>query len=152
MKAIAAIFLTVSLITGSVGTKDSFRKFYRHHKHEAGVMNFSVPAFVFKLASQGQDEEVKMIAKSTHKVRFLIKEENGEGLYKQIDKYLTTDVYKPLLHIKDGDSFVKIVAKASSNEIKEIIIAVNDKESFVAIQLKGDYTLDMIADMTKLVN
>ena len=152
MKAIIALFLTASLFTGSVEKKDGFRKFYRQYKHETGVINFAVPSFIFKIAANGQDEEVKMIAKSTNKVRLMIKEDDGDDLYLQLDKYLTADIYKPLLHVKDGSSYVKIVAKVKDNELNEIIIAVNDEDSFVAIQLKGDYTVDMIAEMAEMID
>lgn len=145
-------FLLVAGITISTQAKDKdFISFYRTYKHQSGMINFTLPAFILNIATIGQDEEVKDVLKSTSRIRLMVKEENSEYLYQAIDNYLNKDKYKNLLHVRDGSTYVKIAAQIKDDQIKEIILVVNDEETFVAIQLKGNYTFEQIRELANQI-
>ncbi len=125
-----------------------FISFYRKYKHDSGTLNFAIPAFAINIAARGQEDEIRNLVRSTRSVRLMVKEESSKELYTAVEQYLSPNIYKNLMHIRDGNCYVKICAKLTDDKIKELIIVVNDSESFLAIQLKGNYTFGQIRDLT----
>ncbi|MBN1117561.1 MAG: DUF4252 domain-containing protein [Bacteroidales bacterium] len=140
MKRIISLLIAVTiLIPCFAGTPDNFRQFYRKYKSDKGVINFTVPGFVVKLATIKQDEETKEILSNISSVKLFIKEENTQNLFNAANQAISNSSYKALLVVKDGSSNVKIAAKMDGDQIKQFIILVEDEESFVAIQVRGKF-------------
>lgn len=143
--------LTILLVVVSLYGKgpNDFRKFYRQHKHDKGVMNIWLPSFVIKAASLSQDPYVKKFAHSTSKLRIMIKEDNAEGLFDKLNSSLSKEDYKDLIYIKDGSEDVRIVARMKNQTMKEILIIVNDNNSLVAVQLIGNYHINDLKELAR---
>lgn len=151
MKTILIFILAATTLNSCQSRDKDFISFYRKYKHDSGMLNFTIPAFVINIAVRGQEDEIRELAKSTTSIRVMIKDESPKELYSTVDQYLGPNIYKNLMHIGDGNCYVKIAAKVTDNKIKELVIVVNDSESFVAAQLKGNYTFEQIQDLTHFI-
>lgn len=152
MKTFLSIALTVGIFISCQAREKNFKQFYRHYKHESGMINFMLPSFILNLAVIGQEEEIQELAQAASGIRVLIQEEYQDGLHKKIDSYLPASSYKTLMYVKDGSEFVNITAKIENNLIREIVMVVIDEESFVAIQLSGRFSYDMLQNLIEHYN
>lgn len=148
-KVISTLTILLMLVSLYGKAPNDFKKFYRQHKHDKGVMNIWLPSFVIKAASFSQDSYVKKFAHSTSKLRIMIKEENAEGLFDKLNSSLSNADYKDLIYVKDGAEDVRIVARIKNKAMKEILIIVNDNDSLVAVQLIGNYHINDLKELAR---
>lgn len=149
MKPLLILLITAGLFTSCSVHEKSYSSFYKLHKNEKGVINFSIPPLLTRLVVPNEEKGLDKFLKETSRLRVLICDEAGDKLANEISSFIDESEYHDLIYIKDGHEIVRIAAKIKNNKITEILIVVNDDQSLVSLQMEGNYSKETIKEMLK---
>lgn len=167
------IHLILSLVFFSLTFNTSFaqtpvlNKFYNQHKNQKGVMNFTLPSWLFRLGGGlankyvEDDPEAKAALKLMKKVkngRFLIVEDAEEPIPaksfdKMVKKLKKRNRFNDLLMVKTGETRVNFMIREGRRGklIKNLLILVSEGDTFVMASLKTKLKYEQIIEFVNEV-
>lgn len=152
MKKIFIFLFAITLFSACSNDPAVDAAFTKYSSHN-GIISITVPGFVIKAATAfgDLDPEEKQLLRNVDKVKVLAIEDDYR--YKEVDFHkefahmIKDDSYTELLSVNDKNEHVRIFAKMQDKErIKDLIVLVGGDDSAL-VYIKGDFTMDEIANV-----
>jgi hypothetical protein len=142
------LFALLPILLSSCGSTKTINEFYRKHKKEEGVSNFSLPGWLVWIGTgmayhSVRDKEVRRglkLAKKVKSLQFL----QSEGEYSipkaEIQEFvstLRTQAFEDLLFIRDGQTNVNVMVRDTEKKLKNILIFVEEEDEFTFFSMRS---------------
>ncbi|MCF8302034.1 MAG: DUF4252 domain-containing protein [Bacteroidales bacterium] len=153
MKKLLVIVLLAVFSTTAFAHDPTFEKVYDKYKSYDGVVNFTVPGFIVRMALWFDDfePEVEDFIRHIDKVKLIVVE--NDHLNARINfcreysnALVETEMVEWLEVREDGEEVNIMARKDRRDNIREMVILVSGEEN-VMIYMKGRFTQEMFANM-----
>ncbi len=161
MKNKLLIFMLFLLPGFAVCQNKVLNKFYRQHKHEAGVKNMKLPGWVIRLGSKiartkvetETEKEALGLMRHFGKVKFMYSEEGIQlpaEKVKQLRLDLLDNHFDDLIMIRSEGMHMQIMVQEFGDVIQNVLMIFNDSESGEMFFLSAKANLSL-KELSKLL-
>lgn len=154
MKRLSVLFVICILVaTSALAEKREFRDLCKKYEEREGVKTFGLNGFGCFLGSlfmKGEDKEVgKMLSKCSSCRILTCDGKPDDEMTREIKSFMKSNKLEELMSVNEGEEKVKIYVEESKDAIRQVFITVYQEENAVFLQIKGNFSREMLREMLK---
>lgn len=154
MKRIGVLLvICLWVLTSATAEKREFHDLCKKYEEREGIESFGLNGFGCFLGSlfvKCEDQEIgKLISKCSSCRILTCDRKPDDEMTRDIKSFMKSNKLEELMSVNDGEEQVKIYVEDRKDAIRQVFITVLDEEDAVFLQIKGDFSREMLRRMMK---